>query len=179
MVSLLQCCSTSLMIRVDFPRLPPGALPRLLACEALGKLDSIGFPATGLDDDAVAMIAACPHLEHCLYLDLSRNPLGPRAFEALAASPHLRRLLVVERAQIAGLDPALTWHPGEVVTAEISATQSRAMLHHIRDEGHALEVRHGYLPWLHLDNRVARFDARWFVDHGLRPVARRGVPMIP
>ncbi len=159
---------------VDFAPLRPGVLPRLLASEALSRLDSIGLPDVGLDDAALASIAACPRLARCVYLDLSLNRLGPAGFAALAASAHLRDLLVVERAQASGLEPALTWHPGEVVVAQISAAHAKATLQPITAEGRALEARHGYLPWLHLDNRVARFDARWFVDHGHLPVARAG-----
>jgi uncharacterized protein (TIGR02996 family) len=158
---------------VDFTPLRPGVLPRLLACEELVRLDSIGFPGAGLDGDAVAAIAACPLLGDCLYLDFSRNRLGPGAFSALAASPHLRRLLVVERAQDSRLDPVLTWHPGEIVitrTTEQGFTTG-ARLRHMTPEGHALETAHGHVPWLHLDNRVARYDARWFVEQGLRLVS--------
>lgn len=155
---------------VDFAPLRAGVLPRLLASEALARLDSIGFPGAGLDDDAVAELAGSPRLAQCLYLDLSMNPLGPRAFGALASSPHLRRLLVVDRAQEPGVDAALTWHPGEIVVSEISAARSRAALRPMTEQGRALEESHGELPWLHHRNRVPRFDVRWFVDHGHRPV---------
>jgi uncharacterized protein (TIGR02996 family) len=171
---------TSAPIRhVDFASLAPGVLPRLLACDALAQLDSIGLVGVGLDDDGVAALAACPRLARCVYLDLSANPLGPRAFEAIAASPHLRQLLVVERAQAAELTAAQTWHPGEVVVRERSAAGSSSTLLHMRAEGFALEARHGYLPWLHIDERVARLDARWFVDHGFRPYQRPGTPGSP
>lgn len=165
---------TSAPIRhVDFAPLAPGALSRLLACDALAQLDSIGLVGVGLDDDGVIELAASPRLAHCLYLDLSANPLGPRAFAAIAASPHLRRLLVVERTQTPGVDPALTWHPGEVIVRDPSGSTLRPM----RPEGRALEAAHGYLPWLHADERVARFDVRWFVDQGLRPETRPGTPV--
>ncbi len=158
---------------VDFAPLPPGVLPQLLACEALAKLDSVGFHAVGLDDDAVAAIAACPWLSNCLYLDLSGNRLGVPAFRALAELPHLRQLLVVERGSEHQLDARLTWHPGEVIISDIS----RSWLSQIGYEGRSLEASHGYLPWLHFKNKVSRFDARWFVDQGLRPVQPRGTPV--
>lgn len=157
----------------------PAALARILASPALARLDSVGFPGAGLGDAEVAAIAACPHLAGCLYLELSRNPLGPPAFEAIARSPHLRRLLVVERAQLEGLDPAQVWHPGEVVVARITAERSRATLQEIRPEGRALEAAHGYLPWLHLDNRVARLDAGWAAAQGQVPVRPAGAPVSP
>lgn len=164
---------------VDFAPLRADVLPQLLACDALRELDSISFAGQGLDDAAVAAIAACPRLERLLWLDLGKNRLGPAAFEALAASPYLHQLLVVERAQQRGLDPALTYHPGEVTLAEISAERSSVELVDIRPEGHALEAKHGYLPWLHVDNHEARFDLRWFVDQRLRPVFSRGAAVAP
>lgn len=161
---------------VDFAPLAPGTLPRLLASDALAGLDSIGFIDQRLDDDAVAAIAASPHLARCVYLDLSLNRLGPAAFAAIAASPRLRGALVVERSGGRGLDPALTWHPGEVVISEVAPAKARATLQPISPEGRALEARHGYLPWLHLDNRVSRFNARWFIDQGHLPITPTGTP---
>jgi len=163
----------------DFAPVRPGALPALLASETLARLDTVGFIDVGLDDDAVAAIAACPHLARCLYLDLSVNPLGPPAFAALAASPHLRQLLVVHRVQQPGLDDARTWHPGELVAVERHPAGTRATRQPMRSEGRALEVRHGHLPWLHSANRVPRLDARWFVDRGYRPVPPTPSPVPP
>jgi hypothetical protein len=157
---------------VDFAAMPAGVLDRLLATDALSELDSVGFAGLGLDDDAAVAIASCPRLARCLYLDLSLNPVGPRGFAAIAASPHLRQLLVVERAQVPDADPALTWHPGEVVVARISATGSIATLIPITPEGHAFEAAHGELAWLHRRNRISRFDARWAIEHGRRPARR-------
>jgi hypothetical protein len=172
---------------VDFAPLPAGSLAPLLASEALAQLDSVGFAGVGLDDDAVVEIAACPRLAQCLYLDLSFNPLGPRAFAALAASPYLRQLLVVKRAQDPEADHALTSHPGEVVlpvnrtsfifcsccVSEPGIEDTwKSGFRLITDEGHALEAAHGEVAWLRLRNRVSRFDARWAVDNRHRPVHR-------
>jgi uncharacterized protein (TIGR02996 family) len=120
---------------IDFAPLRPGLLERLLDSEALGQLDSVGFADSGLDDAAVEAIAAAPRLAGCLHLDLRGNAIGLRGFEALASSPHLRQLLVVEAVRPSGLQ----------------AVASGAR-------------------WLRPENRVSRYDARWYVDHGLRPV---------
>jgi len=161
---------------IDFAPIRPGVLPHLLAVEPLARLDTIGFVDVGLADDDVAAIADCRWLDRCLYLDLSLNRLGPPAFAAIAASPHLRQLLVVHRNQQRGLDDALTWHPGETLLVETSPQGTRVTRQPMRAQGRALEARHGYLAWLHSANRTPRLDARWFVDHGHRPVAHLGSP---
>ena len=168
--------ATAPIRHVDFTPPRPGVLPRLLANEALARLDSVGLVEASLDDDAVAAIAASPQLVGCLYLDLSLNRLGPAAFAAIAASPHLRQVLVVDRAQHVGLAEEMTWHPGEVVVVQRSAGGTRVTLQPMRPEARELEARHGFLPWLHAANRVARLDARWFVNRGYRPVAPLGSP---
>jgi uncharacterized protein (TIGR02996 family) len=163
--------TTTAIRHVDFAPLAPGALERLLASEALAQLDSIGFAGAGLDDAAVAAIASGPHLARCLYLDLRGNALGSRAFEAIAASPHLRQLLVVDRAQRPDQDPALSAFPGEVRVTRVDAAGMTVSLQPVTAQGCALEAAHGPLPWLRWRNRTSRFDARWYVERGLRPVA--------
>ena len=49
----------------DFAPMSRAELDRLLRDPQLSTLDSIGFPSAGLDDDAVAAIAGCPHLSGC------------------------------------------------------------------------------------------------------------------
>lgn len=72
------------------------------------------------------------------------------------------------------LDLARSIRPYEPdLAAFIDMPVSRtASLRPITDEGRALAAAHGELPWLWLRNRVSRFDARWAVEHGRRPVRR-------
>ena len=161
---------------IDFVPLPPGALDSLLACPLLGQLDSIGFVGAGLDDAAVARIADCAHLGGLLSLDLSRNALGLPSFRAIAASPYLQQLLVVEREQGPALRREITYHPGErrVVSRSGSRMRSRAIW--LSDEGRQLESEFGPLPWLYRRNRVPRFDLRWARSMGRVPVTVKSSP---
>jgi hypothetical protein len=155
---------------IDFTACTPATLERLLATEHLGRLDSIGFVDLGFDDDAIEAIAASPRLANCRYLDLSGNRLSARAFDAIAASPHLQQLLVLERRQYNGSDPARSMHPGEVKMVHRDGEGIRVWIGEINEHGHALLDQHGYLPWLYFRNRVSRFNARWAATHGHRPV---------
>jgi hypothetical protein len=68
-------------------------------------LDSVYFPRQlraldlhrcALRDDAIALLAASAVLAHLRVLVLSANTLGARAFAALAATPHLTRLELLD-----------------------------------------------------------------------------------
>src|SRR5262249_45599370 len=128
---------------VDFTLPGPDALDRLLTSEHLAGLDSIGFPHTGLDDAAVAAIAACPWLTGCYYLDLSDNRLGPAAFTALAASRHLRQLLVVHRRTHLDQDPAERYHPGEDKVIGFLNTDNALVTDPVSAQGQELEAAYG------------------------------------
>lgn len=154
---------------IDFAAGTPAALGRLLAAEHLGLLDSIGFVDLDLDDDAVTAIAASPHLAGCRHLDLSGNRLGPRAFDAIGASPHLRQLLVLERMRYDDREPAHRTYPGEVRVVHRDGRGIRASIRAMDDHGRALLDEHGYLPWLYWRNRVSRFNARWAATRGRLP----------
>ena len=84
---------------VDFTPVSGDDLERLLEAPELERLDSVAFASCGLDDRDVIAIAACSRLSHCLHLDLRGNSVGAPGFEALAGSPHLRQLIVVEHSQ--------------------------------------------------------------------------------
>ncbi len=48
------------------------------------------------------------------------------------------------------------------------------------EEWKAVEQRLGYIPWLHPShNRVNRFDARWYLEHGKLPKYPPGSPQRP
>jgi uncharacterized protein (TIGR02996 family) len=66
------------------------ALLRALDLERLVVLEA---RSNSLDDKAVAELAGSPRLAGLLHLDISKNAkVGPAGAEALAASPHLKRL---------------------------------------------------------------------------------------
>ncbi|WP_128374804.1 hypothetical protein [Streptomyces cavernae] len=168
---------TTVVRHIDFTLPRPGSLSRLLRCEHLAGLDSIGFPGAGLDDDAVAELAGSPLLTDCLHLDLTGNRLGARAFEAIAASPHLKNLLVVQRDPHP--EPACAWHPGERSVIRAVAGGVTAHVQPMSADGHTLEDAYGHVPWLHLRNLVSRFDARWYAERGKLPVGVSGVVRVP
>jgi hypothetical protein len=155
---------------------PDGPFPvaELAASPLLGRLDSIGLPRLGLTDHDVATFVASPHLKRLAYLDLSGNPIGLPAYEALAASAKTRGLLVVRRDET---DPE-HYDPGQQSRPSNRDDQFGAAIWEWTPpspEGQALEQRYGYLPWLYPEhNGTDRFDARWFLDHKVLPVKPAG-----
>ena len=145
---------------IDFRPVDAHSLASLLQRPELGELDSIGFSQAGLDDAAVVQLAECEHLRDLLYLDLSFNVLSQVAFDAIAASPHLRNLVQVRRTQHISYGPEMTFFPGEHAGNAMALPEA----------GQALVARHGPLLWLFRRNRISRFDVRWAVTAGLRPV---------
>jgi uncharacterized protein (TIGR02996 family) len=59
---------------------------------ALHGLESLSLECCELQDEFVEELARSPYLEHLRRLDLSDNPLGDAASDAVLASPHLRWL---------------------------------------------------------------------------------------
>ena len=168
------------ILSVTFLRPEEGPFPleELLASPLLARLNCIVLKDGLVDDAAVEMLAASPHLENCLWLDLSGNVLTIRAFAALARNASTRKLLVVERAQ-SGY-PETRYDPGQQY--ELTDRLNRwdtfiSELGPVKPEGQALERTYGYLPWLHRENSCDALDAHWFVQHGVLPVRPAGSPV--
>jgi hypothetical protein len=165
---------------VMFAKPSEGAFPlaEVLASDAIERLDVIGFNNLGLTDADVEQIAAAPKLHRLLELALTDNPLSVRAFEAIAASPHLRNLLMVDRR----LDARV--HAYSPIASMDETERDDRHGHRIWEyralppDGVALEAKHGYLPWLHpKENGCSPFDARYFIERGELPVKKRGTPV--
>jgi len=80
---------------------------RALAAGGCAGLTALRFTDCGLDDDAVEVLAACPHLTGLRTLDLGHNyHLTGRGVTALLCSPHLANVafLGLEGNRCTGLD---------------------------------------------------------------------------
>ena len=95
-----------------------------------------------LTDEHVRVLASSPYLGNLAYLDLEDNTaLTPRALDHLALSPHLRSLSHVRHDVYTY---GRQW--GEWGAYQRALAERRTVAW-----ADALEVRHGYLPWLHAD----------------------------
>jgi uncharacterized protein (TIGR02996 family) len=71
----------------------PAGLRAVLEAPGLEQLVTLEASGCKVDDAAIATLAGCPRLTTLLHLDLGANDgIGPAGAEALASSPHLRRL---------------------------------------------------------------------------------------
>lgn len=157
---------------VEFGAAREGAFPlrEIFDNPILERLDSLALINRDLTDDDVAVIAASSHLGSLLRLDLSLNYLSIRAFEALAAAPATRKLLVVGRQQAS----RGTYFPGPIYAATGEDDGYGEPIWDwtpMTDEGADLERKYGYIPWLHpQQNGCDWYDARYYVEKGLLPV---------
>lgn len=148
-----------------------GAFPyrEVFDSPVLEKLDTIALINRNVTDDDVAAIAASPRLGSLLRLDLSDNFLTHSAFEALAASPSARKLLMVGRSQY-----SRDSFPGSVYQATGEDDNNGDPIWDwtpMPEEGRELERKYGYIPWLHpQENGCDWYDARYYVEKGLLPV---------
>lgn len=158
-------------------------LPALLASPHLARMRSLSLPSRYVhnrymrlndwSDDDVCALAACPQLANVRYLNLDDAVnLTPRAFIALARSPHLAKLSHVQADcyryfQAFGI--------GENRRELVRRTTER-----FRAE---IEAACGYVPWLHPEEHYgsAEPDLEAVTEHpvALDPevAARRGRPV--
>ncbi len=81
------------LLELGMNNIGPAGLRALLAAPGLEDLVVLEADRNALDDAVVADLAGSPRLAGLLRLDLGLNPgIGPVGAEALAGSPHLRRL---------------------------------------------------------------------------------------
>lgn len=151
----------------------PFPMAELANSPLLARLDAIHFPREYLADKDMVELARSPHLGHLLLLtaDIPRPDLS--MFETFAATPatgKLLRLLVSHDG-----------FPGETFGDTGRDDWWGAPILGWRDmqpEGVALEMRYGYLPWLHgSTNDANEFDAAYFVANGTLPVKEPGSPV--
>ena len=67
----------------------------LFPSRLLERLDSLSLWNTGLTDDDAIALANCEALRRATWIDLSKNRIGERGVEALAASPIFENKVVV------------------------------------------------------------------------------------
>jgi uncharacterized protein (TIGR02996 family) len=75
---------------------PRTRFAELLRSPHLGRLISLSFDRIGLDDEDARAIAAAEAMRTLRWLSLARNKIGRPGVEALAASPWLARLAVLD-----------------------------------------------------------------------------------
>lgn len=80
-----------------------GALPKLLGCPALGRVEELSLALGDLGNGGVSLLARCPFFGTLRALDLSANRLDDAGVRALAASarfPRLERLALNDNDHI-------------------------------------------------------------------------------
>jgi uncharacterized protein (TIGR02996 family) len=75
------------------------ALAAILASRHLDRLYGLSLPDSGLGDDGVQTLAACPRLAGLSELELPGNRIGAAGLAALAASPHLAGLTLLDLSE--------------------------------------------------------------------------------
>ncbi|HST83774.1 MAG TPA: TIGR02996 domain-containing protein, partial [Kineosporiaceae bacterium] len=118
---------------------PTTQLTRLLSAPYLDRLVSLGLDGWGLDDDDARALADAAGLRHLSWLGLGRNGIGQAGVDALAASPWLADLDVLDLS-LNPCDP--TPKPGGYDLDGRAVAIDRPTL---ADE---LVARHGPRPWL-------------------------------
>jgi uncharacterized protein (TIGR02996 family) len=120
-------------------------LAAVLAAPWLGRLRSLELPSAGLDDADAARIADAAGLAGLAWLGLPDNAIGPVGVQALAASPHLAALQVLD----------LRLNPAPPLRREPLTDAGEGIGHLPNPYADALIARFGWRPWL------GRADAWW------------------
>ncbi len=71
-------------------------VPELAGWPGLAQLRSLVLRHSGLDDNAIAILVASPHLSMIQVLDLDNNRIGPVGAHHLSSAPSLKRLRRLE-----------------------------------------------------------------------------------
>ncbi|HEX4454428.1 MAG TPA: hypothetical protein VH143_26385 [Kofleriaceae bacterium] len=157
-----------------FPDPDGDAFPaaELAACPWLSRLDEIRFAESTLAPGDLAVLATSPHLKRVMTIDARGNPRKLAAYQALAANPLTRRCLTIVTPELAADVPSDGGPIGELTARD---DQGRYGAYEMSTEGHALEREHGYIPWLHLENRGSNpADAHYWHDTKVLPVSVPG-----
>jgi uncharacterized protein (TIGR02996 family) len=94
----------------------------LAASRYTPRLTRLTLPDNGLDAGAMVHMAGWPAVAKLKWLDLRNNSIGPEGAEALAASPYLRQLHVLDLSQF-------HWHePGRIGDRGLRALVSSGKL---------------------------------------------------
>jgi uncharacterized protein (TIGR02996 family) len=150
-------------------------MKELAGSPLLARLDAIGLSKAGwnapepTDDDFLAL-AASPHLQRLLWLSADKKRLPMSVYEAFAAAPLTRKALALRLSH--------EGYPGEYIgdTGQ-DDLQGRAIQDWLpmSPEGAELEKKYGYQPWLHgKDNFCEALDAAYYVANGILPVKPAG-----
>jgi hypothetical protein len=156
------------------PEGDPFPATELAACPWLERLDEIRFSDSTLAPGDLALLAESPHLARVLMLDVRNNSRGLAAYQALAANPQTRRCLTILAPDLASDAPS---DGGPIGEFEAREEYGGRYSFEMSSEGHALEREHGYIPWLHLENRGANpVDAHHWVEAKVLPLFVPGSP---
>jgi len=153
----------------------PFPMQELSRSPLLARLNGIGFLASTITDTDLLLLVDSPQLAHMVSISASRKHVELSVFEAFAASPVTRKLL--------SLDLSREAFPGEQFgeTGRLDRWDGSVWdWLPMGREGHELERKYGYIPWLHhSENRCHQFDAAYFVAKGELPVRSPGAPVPP
>jgi hypothetical protein len=150
----------------------PFPMKELLSCPLLDRFDEIRFPILEksqlLTPDDANLLANSRHFERMLALTLHNATLS--TYELLAANPQTQKCLMIRAPSIVTRDGG-----------PIGECSARFDIYPLRDfemsaEGHDLEKKHGYLPWLHKTNVCDPHDAHYWVDQKVLPRYLPGSP---
>jgi hypothetical protein len=149
-----------------------GAFPmkELAACPLLERLDEIRFPilpkSQTITPDDANTLAASPYLKRALALTLHNATLA--TYELLATNPQTQKCLTVSAPSIVTRDGG----PIGECSARFDIYPTRHF--EVSSEGHELEQKHGYLPWLHKNNVCPAYDSHYWVEQKVLPLCVPG-----
>lgn len=152
--------------------LTPFPMKEIAASPLLAHFDSISFKSCNVKDDDVELFAASPHLGRLRLLNIeTRWETSMRSLEALAAHPLTRRCLRIKNGLVAE-------DRGEIGECWVQRMMNyKEYPYGMSTEGHALEKKYGYLPWLHLANKPLNdADATYWVEQRVLPQFEPGSP---
>jgi hypothetical protein len=127
-----------------------GSHPDVLASPYLSQIAGLVMVDQGVDDSAIEALASSPHSRRLRWLAITHNKITMHGLEAMCASPNLRGLLYCKCSNNGFPDPMDRFgHEGEAIISN-----ERTQL------GIELEARFGVQPWFH---------APWFFNVGYPP----------
>jgi hypothetical protein len=162
----------------DDPEGSPFPMKELAASPLLARFDEIRLHECKLSNEDLLAFAASPNLERLLDLDLRawgvyEKPMPTiELLDALGANPLTRKCLQI-RTHIRAADN------GEI--GEFTAHDEYGnYIFEMSAEGHELERKHGYLPWLHhADGLWCSPDTHYWVEQKVLPLFPPGSPIDP
>jgi uncharacterized protein (TIGR02996 family) len=159
---------------VEFVPSEEGEFPmtKVAGTPLLQRLDAITFLVPSLTESDLETLASSSYLSRAQVIGSSYLNVSPRVYEAFAARPETRKLLSLGFSRNFPGDSLQETDRVDYWGAPIMDWTG------LQPEGHELERKFGYVPWLHpKENGCEPFDASYYVANGVLPVKPPGSPV--